>query len=321
MAVVETPMQGQLPPRFADATAPGSGAVVIPFRRVQVRLLGSVAVLDADGVGLDLPSARLVRAVLATLALRAGEVVQTWELVDSVWGTDSPVTVRKTLQTYIWALRRVLGFGVIERVGDGYRLQVQPADVDVSRFERYIGDGSDSLHRGDLGAAVTSLSTALGLWRGEPLEELVDSPTGMGARARLSELRGVAEERLYEARLRLGEHDEVVADLQAAVRVEPFRERRWQQLMVALYRCGRQGEAMAAFGQLQLFLERHHLRAGDDLQALKAAIAARDPNLAWKPPMAEADGGWAGRRGPASAPIGLGSARQLVVVAGQLGVT
>jgi DNA-binding SARP family transcriptional activator len=280
MSVVSAPTLKPLP-GLEMGFNPRPGAVVLPFRRVHIRLLGSLGVLSSDGGEFELPSARLVRAVLETLALRAGAVVQTWELIDSVWGTDSPVTVRKSLQTCIARLRQALGSETIETVGGGYLLRVEPADVDLNQFERHIGDGSDRLKAGDLRSAVASFSAALALWRGEPLEELVDSPGGMIVRARLSELRAMAEERLYEARLRLGEHEAVVADLQAAVRAEPFRERRWQQLMLALYRSGRQCDALAAFERLQSLLDEHHLSPGDDVRALTAAIAARHPNLAW----------------------------------------
>jgi DNA-binding SARP family transcriptional activator len=248
---------------------------------VQIRLLGSLGAVSGDGVEFELPSARLVRAVLEILALRAGAVVQTWELIDSVWGDGSPVTVRKSLQTCITRLRQALGSETIETLAGGYRLRVDPADVDLNQFETHIGDGSDRLKAGDLHSAVAHLAAALALWRGQPLEELVDSPGGMVVRARLSELRAMAEECLYEARLRLGEHDAVVADLQAAVRAEPFRERRWGQLMLALYRSGREVDALAAFERLQALLDEHGLFPGDDVRALKATIAARHPSLAW----------------------------------------
>jgi DNA-binding SARP family transcriptional activator len=244
-----------------------------------VLLLGSLAVVGDDGAELEVPAAPLIRAVLETLALRPGSVVQTWELIDTVWGQDPPTTVRKCLQTYVGVLRRVLGSATIQTITGGYRLRIDLDDVDINRFERYIHDGSNSLNQGGCSPAVDTLSAALALWRGEPLEELVDSPAGMAAKARLSELHRVAEERLFEARLRLGEHDVLVADLEAAVRVEPFRERRWEQLMLALYRSGRQREALAAFDRMVSLLDRNHLSPGEEIRALKTAIAARHPTL------------------------------------------
>jgi hypothetical protein len=148
---------------------------------MRVLLLGCLEAVGGDGVELELPAAPLVRAVLEALALRAGSVVQTSELIDTVWGEDPPATVRKCLQTYIGVLRRALGSSTIKTAGGGYRLQVDHEDVDLTRFERYIRDGSDRLDQGECSLAVERFSAALGLWRGAPLEELLDSPAGMAA--------------------------------------------------------------------------------------------------------------------------------------------
>jgi DNA-binding SARP family transcriptional activator len=278
MTVVDLAIRQQLPSKFESQA--GLGSTAPPLSRMRVLLLGSLEVVGNDGVEMETPAAPLVRAMLETLALRAGAVVQTWELIDTVWGQDPPASVRKCLQTYIGVLRRALGSATIQTVSGGYRLRVEPDNVDINRFERYIRDGSNSLNRGSCSLAVDTLSAALALWRGEPLEELVDSPAGMAARARLLELHRVAEERFLEARLRLGEHDALVADLEAAVRVEPFRERRWEQLMLALYRSGRQSEALAAFDRIVNLLDRHHLLPGEQIRALRTAIAVRHPTLA-----------------------------------------
>jgi predicted ATPase/DNA-binding SARP family transcriptional activator len=246
---------------------------------MQVLLLGYLAVVGDDGLEMPVPSARLVRAVLEVLALRAGAVVQAWELIDAVWGDDPPVRADKGLQTYIGALRRALGVESIETVGTGYRLRVDEDQVDINQFEEHVRDGLNQVKGHQFDLAVASLSAASRLWRGEPLEELVDSSAGMAVRARLSELRGVAEEGLFEARLGLGEHVAVLADLEAAVRAEPFRERRWALLMLALYRSGRQGEALAAFDRLERLLSDNRLSPGDEIRDLKEAVSARDPNL------------------------------------------
>jgi DNA-binding SARP family transcriptional activator len=275
MTVVDMAIRKQVANKPEVTSGTRFGASEQPVPRLRVLLLGSLTVVDDDGLEPEMPSARLVRAVLETLALRAGSVVQPWELIDTVWGEDPPTTVRKSVQAAIGVWRRVLGSMTIQTVSGGYRLWVDSDDVDINRFERYIRNGFASMNQGEYGLAAESLSAALGLWRGEPLEELFDSASGMAARARLSELHRVAEERLFEARLRLGEHDVLVADLEAAVRVEPFRERRWEQLMLALYRSGRQSEALAAFDRLRTLLNNNHLTPGDEVQALKTAIAAR----------------------------------------------
>jgi DNA-binding SARP family transcriptional activator len=257
-----------------------AGGSAHPFPGPQVLLLGPLMVLDDGGSEIEMPAARLVRAVLEALALRAGSVVQTWELFNTVWGDEPPLSVGKCLQTYIGVLRRTLGSTTIETVGGGYRLRVDENNVDLNQFERYIRLGSAHLTRGKYESAADSFTVALGMWRGEPLQELDDSPTGMALLARLDELHGMAEERLFEARLGLGEHDVLVADLEAAVRTEPFRERRWEQLMIALYRSGRQGDALAAFDRMLTLLHRHGLSPGDKVRTLRAGIARRDPSLA-----------------------------------------
>jgi DNA-binding SARP family transcriptional activator len=246
---------------------------------MQLLLLGPLTVVDDHARELEVPAAPLVRATLETLALRTGSVVQPWELIDTVWGEDPPATARKTLQTYIAGLRRSLGASTIQTIGGGYRLRIEANNIDVNQFERHIRDGSNSLNQGQNNLAVERLTVALGLWRGEPLEELIDSAAGTAARARLSELHRVAQERLFDARLRLGEHDVLVADLEAAVRVEPFRERRWEQLMLALYRAGRQSGALDTFDRMLTLLAQHRLSPGQQIEALKIAIVARDPAL------------------------------------------
>jgi DNA-binding SARP family transcriptional activator len=280
MTVADLPICKQSTSGFESPSRRGPGALGHPVPRMRVLLLGCLEAVDGDGVELELPAAPLVRAVLEALALRAGSVVQTSELIDTVWGEDPPATVRKCLQTYIGVLRRALGSSTIKTARGGYRLQVDHEDVDLTRFERYIRDGSDRLDQGECSLAVERFSAALGLWRGAPLEELLDSPAGMAARARILELHRVAEERLFEARLHLGQHDVLVADLEAAVRVEPFRERRWEQLMLALYRSGRQSDALASFDRMANLLGRHRLSPGDEIKALKTAIAVRHPTLA-----------------------------------------
>jgi DNA-binding SARP family transcriptional activator len=282
MALVDVSISKQLTGRPEIKFREESGGSDPPNPGLQVLLLGPLMVLDDSGSEVELPAARLVRAVLEALALRAGSVVQTWELFNTVWGDDPPVSVGKCLQTYIGVLRRRLGSTTIQTVGGGYRLRVDEDNVDLNRFERYIRVGSAHLTHGNFESATSCLSAALGMWRGEPLEELVDSLTGLAIQARLAELHGMAEERLFAARLGLGEHDVLVADLEAAVRTEPFREHRWEQLMIALYRSGRQSDALAAFDRMLTLLDARRLSPGDDIQALRAAIARRDPSLTFR---------------------------------------
>jgi DNA-binding SARP family transcriptional activator len=217
--------------------------------------------------------------VLEILALRPGSVLQPWELIDALWGEEPVDTARGTLKTYISALRRVLPEGSIETVGSGYCLRVAPDEVDVNRFERYVRQGREALEQGDARVATRRFSEALALWRGEPLAELVDQRVGATVISGLSERRRIAEEQLVDARLVLGEHDSLVADLTVAVGAEPLRDRRWEQLMLALYRSGRHAEALRTYQQLCTTLAELGLEPGPQVRELERAIATRDPDL------------------------------------------
>jgi DNA-binding SARP family transcriptional activator len=249
-----------------------------------VALLGPLVIVDGDGVERSLP-ARKERAVLAILALRVGRVVSASELIAYLWGDNPPRSAAKTLQTYVSALRRVLPAGTIETTGGGYRLCVPPAQVDVVSFERLIRRGRQGGQAGDYVQAVALLEAALGLWRGEPLAELADQPAGVGEAARLVELRLAGEEELADSRLALGEHATLVGELEQAVAAEPLRERRWAQLMLALYRCGRQADALRAYQRLRAQLrEQLGIEPGPEVRMLEERILLQKPDLDWQAP-------------------------------------
>ncbi len=230
------------------------------------------------------------RAVLAVLALRGGRGAGMEELMGAVWGDDPPRSAHKSLHKYVSALRRVLPDGVIETVPWGYRLRVAVEDVDVAVFERLVAAGRRASHEGDLQGEVGCLVEALGLWRGDALVELADQSLGRSEAVRLGELRRSAEEDLAQARLNLGEHAALVGGLESAVAAEPLRERRWAQLMVALYRCGRQAEALRAYQRLRTTLsEELGIDPRAELVALEAALILQKPELVWtaaQPPRA-----------------------------------
>jgi DNA-binding SARP family transcriptional activator len=254
-----------------------------------VGLLGPLLIVDDDGVERSLP-ARKERAVLAALALRVGRVVPPSELIANIWGDDPPRSAGKTLQTYVSALRRVLPAGVIETTGGGYRLVVPPAQVDVVNFEVLMRQGRQGREEGHYGQAVASLEQALSLWRGEPLAELADQPAGLGEAARLVELRLAGEEELSDCRLALGEHATLIGDLEQAVSAEPLRERRWAQLMVALYRCGRQADALRAYQRLRTQLgEQLGIEPSPELRTLEERVLLQDPDLAWRVPSGQVE--------------------------------
>jgi len=257
-----------------------------------VGLLGPLTLVSEDGALLPVPAAPKERAVLEMLALRPGRVVPSAELIDALWGENPPRSASKALQIYISALRRSLPAGTIETSPGGYQLRTDPDRIDATRFERLIRSGSRAVDDHDPAGAAAELGEALGLWRGEPLVELAGQPAGMAERARLAELRRGAEEALVDARLGLGEHAALVGDLEAAVAAEPLRERRWAQLMLALYRCGRQADALAAYQRMRRLLgEELGLDPSEQLAGLERAILGHDAALdVPRPPAVRAAG-------------------------------
>ena len=212
---------------------------------MRVGLLGPLQVIGDDDVELVVGAPK-ERAVLELLGVRAPSVVTMGELVAALWGDGPPRSAIKTLQNYVASLRRLLPAGTIETVPGGYRLDVQADQVDSARFVELVEQGRRALEQMDGYRAVELLGAAVGLWRGEPLVDLADQPPGFAEATRLAELRRGARELLADARLAAGEHASLIGDLEAAVAAEPLRERRWAQLMLALYRSGRQAEALRA---------------------------------------------------------------------------
>lgn len=247
---------------------------------MQVGLLGPLTVVGDDGVELRAPGAAKERAVLAVLGLRVGSTVGVSELIDALWGEDPPVSAAKTLQKYVSALRRRLPAGAIATVGAGYQLNADVDSVDVFVFEHRVAAGQRALAAGDAEASVGWLRQALGLWRGDPLRELADQPWGTAETARLMEGRRNCQELLGEARLAAGEARSLIGDLEAAAAAEPLRERRWAQLMLALYRCGRQAEALRAYQRLRsLLADQLGIEPSTELRALEEAILLQKSEL------------------------------------------
>jgi class 3 adenylate cyclase/DNA-binding SARP family transcriptional activator/tetratricopeptide (TPR) repeat protein len=233
-----------------------------------------------DGDGDMAVGAPKERAVLAVLASRAGTTVGVSQLIDALWGEEPPPSAAKAVQTYVSALRRRLPAGAIDTVAGGYRLNVAPESVDVTVFEQLVAAGQQALTAGDPHGAAVSLRRALGLWRGEPLVELAGEPWGAAEAGRLIEGRRVCQELLVEARLATGEAAALVGELEVAVRAEPLRERRWAQLMLALYRAGRQAEALRAFQRLRAQLaDQLGIEPSAELRALEEAILLQKPEL------------------------------------------
>jgi YVTN family beta-propeller protein len=284
-------------------------------RMMQFRILGSLEVVDADR-GVALGGTRQ-RAVLAILLLHRGEVVSVDRLVDELWGERPPGTATKTVQVYVSRLRKELGDGVVLTRGGGYLLDIEPEQLDAARFERLAREGGNALERGDVSGARDLLGEALELWRGPPLADLAYEEFAQGEIARLDELRLATLEERVESDLSLGRHSELVPELEILVREHPARERLRAQLILALYRSGRQADALASYRDARRALvDELGLEPSRELQALEHAILTQDPELdapARRVPAVAAVQGR--RRGAATVALGGGLLLAAVVAA------
>ncbi|MEB3061512.1 BTAD domain-containing putative transcriptional regulator [Mycolicibacter sp. MYC101] len=210
------------------------------------------------------------------LGLHGGSVVSAESLIDLLWGDDAPRTAVKALQTHISALRRALGDGFVITEGMGWILST--TEVDASRYKLATKTGRDAVARGDIPQAVASFDEALALWRGTP--ELPDSRRGLSEKTRWLEGHAAMVEDRADALLATGRAAELIGELEAAVGDAPLRERRWGQLMLALYRAGRQGEALGAYQRARsLLADELGVDPGPELRRLEAAIVAQDTAL------------------------------------------
>lgn len=251
---------------------------------MEFRILGPVEVENEGGV--VRVGRRRQRAVLAVL-LHANRVVSTAALIDAIWGGHAPETALTTLQGYVSALRKTLGADLILTRANGYVLQTDPNSIDLGRFQALVRAGTEALGAGDPRSASERLTSALSLWQGEPFEDLDSAAVVETERTRLEEMRLGALEERFEAELALGRHAEVVSDLQALVCAQPLRERLRGQLMLALYRSGRQAEALEVYRQgRHLLAEQLGLEPGEPLRRLERQILDHDPALRPVPPSA-----------------------------------
>ena len=254
---------------------------------MEIRVLGAVEAWR-DGREVGVGGGR-ERALLAILALRAGQVVARDTLIDELWAGAPPPSAAHSLDAYVSRLRKALGQGVLERRPPGYRLLVD--DTDVAHFERLADRGRIELAAGDPAAAAATYRSALGLWRGPALAGLDDQPFARAEARRLEELRLAATEARLDAELALGEAARVVPELQALVAQHPLREHLRGQLMLALYGAGRQAEALAVYreGRARLVADLG-IEPGPELRAIERAILAHDPHVAPPPRAGNANG-------------------------------
>ncbi len=246
---------------------------------VRVSLLGPFQVDDLPA-GVVIGAAK-ERSLLAALALNLNAVVPVDSLISALWGESPPSAARKTLQTYIWNLRQVFGADVIATVAPGYVLRIAPNDVDVSRFRSLVRDGEASMTAGDPAQASVALGQAVALWRGEPFGGVAAHSGLAGEKVRLTEEYLSALETRLSANLAAGRHTDVVGELEALVDIHPFRERLWGYLMVALYRCGRQADALRTYQRARkLLVEELGLEPGGELRRIEEAVLRQDDSLA-----------------------------------------
>ena len=242
-------------------------------------MLGPLEVEGDNGRAVSIGTGRQ-RALLALLILRANELVATDRLVEDLWGESPPPTAHKMLHNQVSALRQALGRnGRLETHGSAYRLNVESGERDLDRFKELVARGRAELD-GDPEGSAETLRQALDLWRGEPLSDLAYEPFAQTEIARLEERRWAAIEARVEAELALGRHADLVSELEAAVAEQPLREHLHGQRMLALYRSGRQAEALEAYRSARhTLVEEIGVEPGAELRALHDAILAQDPAL------------------------------------------
>jgi predicted ATPase/DNA-binding SARP family transcriptional activator len=257
---------------------------------MEFRVLGPLEVFGADGP-IAIGGAKQ-RALLAVLLVHANSVVSADRLVDVLWGDAPPGDEAAALRTYVSRLRGVLETGepagqasVLVMQAPGYVLRVDPDQLDASRFEGLVTEGLRLAADGALATAGATLDEALALWRGRAFAEFADNDFARTEALRLEELRRLAIDERVEANLGLGRHAELVGELEGIVASNPFRERPRAQLMLALYRCGREAEALRTYQELRRYLaDELGIEPSKELARLEEAILLQKPELDWEPP-------------------------------------
>jgi predicted ATPase/DNA-binding SARP family transcriptional activator len=248
-----------------------------------IRVLGPLEVVVDDGNTIALPERH--RRLLAALVIRAGETCSTDDLIDAVWGGEPVASGRKVLQVYVSRMRKALPGDIkIRTESSGYALELARDSLDAWTFERLLADGKASLSEGNPALAASTLGRALSLWRGDAYGEFAYDDFAQAEVERLEELRLLALESRLEAHLLLGRHAELVPQLRELSLAHPLRETLQAQLMLALYRSGRQSEALEAFTVARKKLhDELGLEPSAELRDLQRRILQQDPELAVVP--------------------------------------
>ena len=244
-------------------------------------LLGPL-VVRCGGTVLTVPTGKQ-RVLLAALLLSQGRMVLVDELAELLWASGAPPSARVTVQNYVKRLRQTLGETGRTRIDTGlggYRINLNVAELDVSRLEAMLPSAQASAQAGRWDEAAAQSSAALALWRGEPLEDVDSEPLKLRVAPRLAQMRLQAAETRIDADLHLGRHAEVITDLTGLTRAEPLRERLHSLLMLALYRCGRRADALATYqAARRVLIEEVGTEPGPELRDLHKKILAADPTL------------------------------------------
>ena len=279
---------------------------------IDFRILGPVEAYSA-GRRLALGGGKQ-RSLLAVLLVHAGETVSVDRLIDALWGEDPPASAANSVHVYVSQLRKALGPAALETRGHGYALAVPRDAIDARRFERLLGRAREERAQSRPEEAMRHLSAALALWRGPPLAELAYEDFARGEIERLTALRLSADEQRFDVQLELGLAAELVPELEELVRTHPERERFRAQLMLALYRSGRQADALEVYrdGRRRL-AEELGLDPSPELQRLEHAILNQDPELILVPAVPSRPS--RARRDPALAVV-AGAALMLVAAVG-----
>jgi predicted ATPase/DNA-binding SARP family transcriptional activator len=245
---------------------------------VEIRILGGVELLDADG---QVALAAMPRRLLAALLARGSETASSDVLIEALWGGRGPPSAVKLLQVYVSQLRKALPAPArIHTRAAGYALELAEGSLDATRFERMLDDARAVMRDPNPALAASLLHRALALWRGPAYGEFAYDEFARAEAERLEELRLAATEEQAEARLALGQHSDLLPELQALAAAQPLRERRAAQMMLALYRCGRQTEALERFSAFRMrMLDELGLEPGHELRDLQRAILEQDPTL------------------------------------------
>jgi DNA-binding SARP family transcriptional activator len=253
---------------------------------VDFRILGPLQV-SREGRPLDLGGHRQ-KVLVCLLLLHANEVRSAEQIIDVLWGEAAPATARKALQVSVSRLRQILGAGVLETRAPGYLIRVQDGELDLHRFERLVAQGKLALAT-DPGRAAVLLRKALTLWRGPALADVMYEPFAQAEAGQLEELRLSCLEERIEADLALGRHADLVGELEVLTDRHPYRERMSGRLMLALYRSGRQAEALEIYRRSRdRLVEELGIEPGQELRSLASRVLNQDPSLNWTAPPASA---------------------------------